>query len=87
MKALLLFQAFLKGEKNIGFPLQLLCFGKATCMMAGRMIGHSSLHGGFGVSGISFPVVTLLTGGSTNTAVSALTLLDSPDLETIGFST
>ncbi|CAL8268396.1 unnamed protein product [Boreogadus saida] len=40
------------------------------------------------VTGISLPVVTLLTGGSTNTAVSALSLLDCPDLdhrETIGF--
>ncbi|XP_034068865.1 uncharacterized protein LOC117544148 isoform X1 [Gymnodraco acuticeps] len=56
--------------------------------MAGRMIGHSFLHGGFGFSGLSVPVVTLLTGGSTDTAASALTLLDCPDLdhhETIGF--
>lgn len=56
--------------------------------MAGRMIGHSFLHGGLGLTGLSLPVVTLLTGGSMDTAASALTLLDCPDLdyrETIGF--
>ena len=56
--------------------------------MAGRMIGLSFLHGGFGFSGLSVPIVTLLTGGSTDTAASALTLLDCPDLdhrEIIGF--
>lgn len=51
-------------------------------------MGHSFLHGGFCVSGLSLPVVTLLTGGGTDAALSALTLLDCPDLdhrETIGF--
>ncbi|XP_051804191.1 uncharacterized protein LOC127534020 [Acanthochromis polyacanthus] len=55
--------------------------------MAGRMMGHSFLHGGFGFSGLSLPVLTLLTGGSIDTAASALTLEDCPDTdyrETIG---
>ena len=53
--------------------------------MAGRMMGHSFLHSGIGLSGLSLPVVT---GGSTDTAAAALTLQDCPDLdhrETIGF--
>ncbi|XP_038554096.1 uncharacterized protein LOC119887344 isoform X2 [Micropterus salmoides] len=57
--------------------------------MAGRMIGHSFLHGGFSFSGLSLPVVTLLTGGSIDTAASALTLEDCPDIdhrETIGLT-
>ncbi|XP_049420562.1 uncharacterized protein LOC125881509 isoform X2 [Epinephelus fuscoguttatus] len=49
--------------------------------MAGRMIGHSFLHSGFGFSGVSLPVVTLLTSGSADTATSALTLQDCPDLD------
>lgn len=51
-------------------------------------MGHSFLHSGIGLSGLSLPVVTLLTGGSTDTAAAALTLQDCPDLdhrETIGF--
>lgn len=55
--------------------------------MAGRMIGHSFLHGGLSFSGLSLPVVTLLTGGSIDTAASALTLEDCSDTdhrETIG---
>lgn len=53
------------------------------------MIGHSFLHGGFSFSGLSLPVVTLLTGGSIDTAASALTLEDCPDIdhrETIGLT-
>ncbi|XP_028459068.1 uncharacterized protein LOC114571946 [Perca flavescens] len=55
--------------------------------MAGRMMGHSFLHGGFSFSGLSLPVVTLLTGESIDTAAAALTLEDCPDIdhrETIG---
>lgn len=51
------------------------------------MIGHSFLHGGSSFSGLSLPVVTLLTGESIDTAASALTLEDCPDIdhrETIG---
>lgn len=50
-------------------------------------MGHCFLHGGFSLSGLSLPVVTLLTGGSIDTAASALTLEDCPDIdhrETIG---
>ncbi|XP_045917301.1 uncharacterized protein LOC123978187 [Micropterus dolomieu] len=46
-----------------------------------RTIGHSFLHGGFSFSGLSLPVVTLLTGGSIDTAASALTLEDCPDID------
>ncbi|XP_046891928.1 G2/M phase-specific E3 ubiquitin-protein ligase-like [Hypomesus transpacificus] len=49
--------------------------------MAGRMIGHSVLHGGPGFSGFSFVVVKLLTGRDRDTAASALTLQDCPDLD------
>ncbi|XP_046901646.1 uncharacterized protein LOC124484669 isoform X1 [Hypomesus transpacificus] len=49
--------------------------------MAGRMIGHSVLHGGPGFSGLSSPVVKLLTGRHRDTAASALTLQDCPDLD------
>lgn len=55
--------------------------------MAGRMIGHSFLHGGSILSGLSLPVVTLLTGERMDTAASALTLENCPDIdhrETIG---
>lgn len=45
------------------------------------MIGHSVLHGGPGFSGLSFPVVKLLTGRHRDTAASALTLQDCPDLD------
>ncbi|CAL8234013.1 unnamed protein product, partial [Boreogadus saida] len=78
-----------EGEKEHRVPSAAVVLRESNLFeMAGRMIGHSFLHGGYGVSGISLPVVTLLTGGSTNTAVSALSLLDCPDLdhrETIGF--
>ena len=50
-------------------------------------MGHSFLHSGIGLSGLSLPVVTLLTGGGTDTVAAALTLQDCPDLdhrETIG---
>ena len=50
-------------------------------------MGHSFLHSGIGLSGLSLPVVTLLTGEGTDTAAAALTLQDCPDLdhrETIG---
>ncbi|XP_061582133.1 uncharacterized protein LOC133447318 isoform X3 [Cololabis saira] len=49
--------------------------------MAGHMIGHSFLHGGIGFSGLSLPVVTVLTGGSSETAASVLTLEDCPDID------
>ncbi|KAF1385988.1 hypothetical protein PFLUV_G00113470 [Perca fluviatilis] len=78
-----------EGEKEHRVPSAAVVLRESNLFqMAGRMIGHSVLHGGVGVSGLSLPVVTLLTGGSTDTAMSALTLLDCPDLdhrETIGF--
>nr|XP_055036327.1 uncharacterized protein LOC129423856 [Misgurnus anguillicaudatus]XP_055036328.1 uncharacterized protein LOC129423856 [Misgurnus anguillicaudatus] len=49
--------------------------------MAGRMIGHSFIHGGPCLSGLSVPVVILLTGGTIDSAASALTLQDCPDLD------
>ena len=71
-----------EGEKEHRVPSAAVVLRESNLFeMASRMIGHSFLHGGYGVSGISLPVVTLLTGGSTNTAVSALSLLDCPDLD------
>lgn len=56
-------------------------------LMAGRMIGHSFIHGGPTLSGLSKAVVNILGGGTPETAASALTLLDCPDMdlrETVG---
>lgn len=49
--------------------------------MAGRMIGHSFIHGGPCLTGLSLPVVILFTGGSVDSAASVLTLEDCPDLD------
>ncbi|KAI7809630.1 hypothetical protein IRJ41_013314 [Triplophysa rosa] len=49
--------------------------------MAGRMIGHSFLHGGPCLSGLSVPVVILLTAGTIDSAALALTLQDCPDMD------
>ncbi|XP_061127287.1 uncharacterized protein LOC133147307 isoform X1 [Syngnathus typhle] len=54
-------------------------------MVAGRMVGHSFLHGGPCLLGISPAVIHVLLGGSPETAT--VTLEDCPDLdirETIG---
>ena len=48
-------------------------------MVAGRMLGHSFLHGGPSLSGLSPAVVHVLLGGSPETAT--LTLEDCPDLD------
>lgn len=56
--------------------------------MAGWMIGRSFLHGGLGSLALSLSVVTMLNGGSSDIATSALTLQDCRDLdhrETIAF--
>ncbi|KAK9971303.1 hypothetical protein ABG768_024677, partial [Culter alburnus] len=56
-------------------------------LMAGRMIGHSFIHGGPTLSGLSNAVVNILGGGTPETAASVLTLLDCPDMdlrETVG---
>ncbi|KAF3856447.1 hypothetical protein F7725_017170 [Dissostichus mawsoni] len=83
---------FVNGHAETEDRLQYTFRGNGTsgslrsCCASGKH--HSFLHGGFGFSGLSVPVVTLLTGWSTDTAASALTLLDCPDLdhrETIGF--
>lgn len=48
-------------------------------MVAGRMLGHSFLHGGPCLSGLSPAVVHVLLGGSPETAT--VTLEDCPDLD------
>ncbi|CAL8236937.1 unnamed protein product [Arctogadus glacialis] len=48
-------------------------------MMAGRMVGHSFIHGGPGLAGISPAVVHVLLGGQLETAT--LVLEDCPDLD------
>lgn len=74
--------ALFEGEKEHRVPSAAAVLRESNLFeMAGRMIGHSFLHGGFGFSGLSLPVVTLLTGGSTDTAASALTLEDCPDID------
>lgn len=50
-------------------------------IMAGRMIGHSFLHGGPTLSGLSQAVISVITGGTKETAASHLTLEDCPDLD------
>ncbi|XP_046890712.1 uncharacterized protein LOC124477148 isoform X1 [Hypomesus transpacificus] len=56
-------------------------------LMAGRMIGHSAIHGGPTLSGLSLAVVDSLRYGSKETATSSLCLEDCSDIdhrETIG---
>lgn len=48
-------------------------------LVAGRMIGHSFLHGGPRLSGLSPAVIHVLLGGSPETAT--ITLEDCPDLD------
>lgn len=48
-------------------------------MVAGRMIGHSFLHGGPCLQGLSPAVIHVLLGGSPDTAT--VTLEDCPDLD------
>lgn len=48
-------------------------------MVAGRMVGHSFLHGGPCLLGLSPAVVHVLLGGSPETAT--VTLEDCPDLD------
>ncbi|XP_035984712.1 uncharacterized protein LOC118558301 isoform X2 [Fundulus heteroclitus] len=48
-------------------------------LVAGRMIGHSFLHGGPRLSGLSPAVIHVLLGGSPETAT--VTLEDCPDLD------
>lgn len=51
-------------------------------LMAGRMVGHSFLHGGPCLSGLSPAVVHVLLGGSPETAT--VTPEDCPDLDLRG---
>uniref|UniRef100_A0A9J8DMD7 Uncharacterized protein n=1 Tax=Cyprinus carpio carpio TaxID=630221 RepID=A0A9J8DMD7_CYPCA len=77
-----------EGEKEHWVPSAAAVLRESNLFeMAGHMIGHSFLHGGSSFSGLSLPVVTLLTGESIDTAASALTLEDCPDIdhrETVG---
>ncbi|XP_067227454.1 uncharacterized protein [Chanodichthys erythropterus] len=71
-----------EGEKNHRVPSASVVLRDSNLFqMAGRMIGHSFVHGGPCLSGLSLPVVILLTGGSADSAASALTLQDCPDLD------
>ena len=45
------------------------------------MIGHSFLHEGLAVNGLSPAIVHMLIGGSMYTAASLLPLQDCPDLD------
>ncbi|CAM4732698.1 unnamed protein product [Leuciscus chuanchicus] len=71
-----------EGEKNHRVPSASAVLRDSNLFqMAGRMIGHSFVHGGPCLSGLSLPLVILLTGGSSDSAASALTLQDCPDLD------
>ena len=48
-------------------------------LMAGRIVGHSFIHGGPGLAGISPAIIHVLLGGSFETAT--LELEDCPDLD------
>ncbi|KAJ8007848.1 hypothetical protein DPEC_G00098450 [Dallia pectoralis] len=55
--------------------------------MAGRLIGHSAIHGGPTLSGLSLAVLDALIHGTKEMATSKLCLEDCPDvdhMETIG---
>ncbi|KAL1249301.1 hypothetical protein QQF64_020306, partial [Cirrhinus molitorella] len=74
--------ALFEGEKNHRVPSASAVLRDSNLFrIAGRMIGHSFLHGGPCLSGLSLPVVILLTGGNADSAASALTLRDCPDLD------
>ncbi|XP_052450474.1 uncharacterized protein LOC128011792 [Carassius gibelio] len=74
--------ALFEGEKNHRVPSASAVLRDSNLFqMAGRMIGHSFLHGGPCLSGLSLPVVILLTGGNADSAASVLTLQDCPDLD------
>ncbi|RXN11982.1 G2 M phase-specific E3 ubiquitin- ligase-like protein [Labeo rohita] len=74
--------ALFEGEKNHRVPSASAVLRDSNLFrIAGRMIGHSFLHGGPCLSGLSLPVVVLLTGGNADSAASALTLRDCPDLD------
>lgn len=49
--------------------------------MAGRLIGHSCLHGGPTLSGLSPAFICFLTGGSQEEISSLLCLEDCPNLD------
>ncbi|XP_053356378.1 uncharacterized protein LOC128527807 isoform X2 [Clarias gariepinus] len=71
-----------EGEKNHRVPSACAVLRDSNLFqMAGRMIGHSFLHGGPCLSGLSLPVIILLTGGDADSAASALTLQDCPDID------
>ncbi|XP_073690559.1 G2/M phase-specific E3 ubiquitin-protein ligase-like [Garra rufa] len=74
--------ALFEGEKKHCVPSASAVLRDSNLFrMAGRMIGHSFLHGGPCLSGLSLPVAILLTGGNADSAASALTLEDCPDLD------
>uniref|UniRef100_A0A0F8BL25 G2/M phase-specific E3 ubiquitin-protein ligase n=1 Tax=Larimichthys crocea TaxID=215358 RepID=A0A0F8BL25_LARCR len=49
--------------------------------MAGRMVGHSSIHGGPSLSGLSPAVLDALTRGTKDIVTSKLCLEDCPEIE------
>ncbi|TKS74054.1 G2/M phase-specific E3 ubiquitin-protein ligase [Collichthys lucidus] len=49
--------------------------------MAGRMVGHSSIHGGPSLSGLSPAVLDALTHGAKDIVTSKLCLEDCPEIE------
>lgn len=49
--------------------------------MAGRMVGHSAIHGGPSLSGLSPAVIEALTCGAKERATSKLCLQDCPEID------
>ena len=50
-------------------------------MMAGRMVGHSAIHGGPTLSGLSPAVIDALTCGAKEMATAKLCLEDCPEID------
>lgn len=50
-------------------------------VMAGRMVGHSAIHGGPPLSGLSLAVIEALTCGAKEKATSKLCLEDCPEID------
>lgn len=49
--------------------------------MAGRMIGHSAIHGGPSLSGLSLTIIDALIHGTKDIVTSKLCLEDCPEIE------
>lgn len=61
-----------------------MCVALLECdlfAMAGRMVGHSAIHGGPSLAGLSPAIVDALTRGTKDLATSKLSLEDCPEID------